>query len=62
MTFSELMKKLESKTNIRIWQEETPRGIEWWASGTTECGNKWRTRAKTKEEVERQAINAGFTI
>ena len=33
------------------------------ASGTTECGDKWRTRAKkTKEEVERQAINAGFTI
>ena len=62
MTFSELMKKLENKTNVRIWQEETPRGIEWWASGITECGDKWRTRAKTKEEVERQAINAGFII
>ena len=62
MTFSEIMKKLESKTNVRIWKEETPRGIEWWASGTRECGDKWTTRAKTKEEVERQAIEAGFTI
>ena len=62
MTFSELMKRLESKTNIRIWEEETPRGIVWFASGIRECGDKWTTRAKTKEEVERQAINAGFTI
>lgn len=62
MNFSDLMKKLESKSNIRIWQEETPRGIEWWASGTRECGDRWTTRANTREEVEKQAINAGFII
>jgi hypothetical protein len=62
MKFSELMKKLESKSNVRIWMEETPNGIQWWASGIRECGDKWNTRAKTREEVERQAINAGFTI
>ena len=62
MSRRELMKKLESKSNIRIWKEETPNGTYWWATGTRECGDRWRTRAETKEEVERQAINAGFTI
>lgn len=62
MNFSDLMKKLESKSNIRIWQEETPNGFQWWATGTRECGDRWTTRAKTKEEVEKQAIEAGFTI
>lgn len=62
MNFSDLMKRLESKSNIKIWQEETPRGIKWWASGIRECGDRWTTRANTREEVEKQAIKAGFTI
>lgn len=62
MNFSDLMKKLESKSNIRIWQEETTRGLEWWASGTRECGDRWIMRAKTREEIEKKAIEAGFVI
>ena len=62
MNFSDLMKKLESKSNIRIWPEETTRGIEWWALGTRECGDRWTARGKTREEVEKKAIEAGFII
>ena len=62
MNFSDLMKKLENKSNIKIWKEETPNGTQWWATGTRECGDIWRTRKQTREEVEKEAIKAGFTI